>query len=126
MHFELASFAFELASFGFELVHLLDLSLHPYMEDFKMTNNDELGRVRNLGHDQSTAAPGHVYGVPSRRFEEWGARRLLKVSAAVFLFEFNSVTFSKSLTAFPAGRLCLCSVPVCVGGGPVRVEHISG
>jgi len=48
------------------------------IEDFKMTNNDELGRVRNLGHDQSTAAPGHVYGVPSRRFEEWGARRLLK------------------------------------------------
>lgn len=48
------------------------------VEDFKMTNNDELGRVKNLGHDQQTAGPDHVYGVPSRRFEEWGARRLLK------------------------------------------------
>lgn len=47
------------------------------VEDFKSTNNDELGRVKNLGHGEKPG-DGHVYGVPSRRFVEWGAGRLIK------------------------------------------------
>ena len=48
------------------------------LEDFKSTNNDELGRVKNLGHgEKPTVGPDHVYGVPSRKFVEWGAGRLI-------------------------------------------------
>jgi hypothetical protein len=52
--------------------------LRRYIEDFKMTANDELGRVKNLGHGPTAAEDNHIYGIPSRRFHEWGAGRLLK------------------------------------------------
>jgi len=32
------------------------------VEDFKMTANDELGRVKNLGHGPTAAEPDHIYG----------------------------------------------------------------
>jgi hypothetical protein len=51
--------------------------VHKSVEDFKSTNNDELGRVKNLGHGEKPSEE-HIYGVPSRRFVEWGAGRLLK------------------------------------------------
>mmetsp|Transcript_6907 Transcript_6907/g.10703 ORF Transcript_6907/g.10703 Transcript_6907/m.10703 type:complete len:454 (-) Transcript_6907:128-1489(-) len=47
------------------------------VEDFKSTANDELGRVKNLGHGEKPHEQ-HIYGVPSRRFEEWSAGRLIK------------------------------------------------
>mmetsp|Transcript_28766 Transcript_28766/g.70933 ORF Transcript_28766/g.70933 Transcript_28766/m.70933 type:complete len:452 (-) Transcript_28766:47-1402(-) len=48
------------------------------VEDFKMSNNDELGHVKTLGHGPTAAPDGHIYGVPSRRCQEWGAGRLIK------------------------------------------------
>lgn len=53
--------------------HIIDKRV----EDFKSTYNDELGRVKNLGHGEKPPE-GHIYGVPSRRFTEWGAGRLIK------------------------------------------------
>lgn len=49
------------------------------LETFRMTNADELGRCKDLGHGQTVPA-GHTFGVPSRRFEEHGVRRLIKGS----------------------------------------------
>jgi len=48
------------------------------LEDFKMTDGGELGRATNLGHGDQSLPGSHVFGVPSRRFEELGVRSLLK------------------------------------------------
>lgn len=47
--------------------------------DFKLVNDDRIGKPRTLGYgDRPTMGPGHTFGVPSRKFEEWGVDKLLK------------------------------------------------
>lgn len=46
--------------------------------DFKLANDDRLGKPRTLGHGDRGLAQNHSFGVPSRRFEEWGVDKLLK------------------------------------------------
>mmetsp|Transcript_23843 Transcript_23843/g.28802 ORF Transcript_23843/g.28802 Transcript_23843/m.28802 type:complete len:451 (+) Transcript_23843:210-1562(+) len=48
------------------------------LEDFKVTATDELGKTKSLGHGDQGVPGDHTYGVPSRRFEEWGVRRLMQ------------------------------------------------
>jgi len=46
------------------------------LEHFKITDQDELGRPRNLGHGKQLPAD-HTFGRPARLFEEWGTRKLI-------------------------------------------------
>lgn len=46
-------------------------------ETNRLTEVERLGEVKKLGHGRDALTDEHVYGVPSRRFAEWGARRLM-------------------------------------------------
>lgn len=48
------------------------------LEHFKLTDGDELGKPKHLGHGDRGLDREHTFGVPSRRYEEWGARRLMQ------------------------------------------------
>lgn len=46
-------------------------------EDFKLATAEELGRCKHQGFGDTNVDDGHVYGVPSRRFEEWDVGKLI-------------------------------------------------
>ena len=46
-------------------------------EDFKLATAEELGRCKHQGFGDANVSEGHVYGVPSRRFEEWDVGKLI-------------------------------------------------
>jgi hypothetical protein len=45
--------------------------------DFKKVRSDELGTVRNLGLGAHPLPGDHCYGMPSKRFNDWGARECM-------------------------------------------------
>ena len=45
--------------------------------DFKKVRSDELGTVRNLGLGQHPVDASFSYGLPSKRFNDWGARECM-------------------------------------------------
>jgi hypothetical protein len=45
--------------------------------DFKKVRADDLGTVRNLGLGQHPVPGDHCYGMPSKRFDDWGARECM-------------------------------------------------
>ena len=45
--------------------------------DFKKVRADDLGTVRNLGLGQHPVEQTHCYGMPSKRFNDWGARECM-------------------------------------------------
>jgi len=46
--------------------------------DFRKVRTDELGTVRNLGLGQHALGQEHTYGLPSKRFNDWGARECMQ------------------------------------------------
>ena len=48
------------------------------VSDFKLANTQTLGQSKNLGQRKRVGVGnGHVFGVPSRRVEEWGVQQLI-------------------------------------------------
>eukprot|EP00164_Ancoracysta_twista_P007112 GFYU01010040.1.p1 GENE.GFYU01010040.1~~GFYU01010040.1.p1 ORF type:complete len:332 (+),score=104.82 GFYU01010040.1:25-996(+) len=47
------------------------------LEDYKHTTRDGLGKTANLGARDYNMPDDHVYGVPSKGLEEWGAKECL-------------------------------------------------
>jgi len=47
------------------------------IEEFKITSHVELGKSRNLGLGEKGVEKDHVFGVPSRQFEEQGVQALI-------------------------------------------------
>jgi hypothetical protein len=45
--------------------------------EFRSVRADELGKVRNLGLGDHRLGPQHTYGMPSKRFNDWGAKECL-------------------------------------------------
>lgn len=48
------------------------------VSDFRKVRADELGTVRNLGLGEHNLDTDHCYGLPSKRFNDWGARECLQ------------------------------------------------
>ena len=46
-------------------------------EEQRLKESELLGETKKLGYGERNLPEDHVYGVPSRRFAEWGARRLM-------------------------------------------------
>ena len=47
------------------------------VSDFRNVRADELGKVRNLGLGDHGLGTQHTYGMPSKRFNDWGAKECL-------------------------------------------------
>ncbi len=47
------------------------------VSDFKLANTQSLGKSKNLGQRNRNIDAEHVFGVPSRRVEEWGVQQLI-------------------------------------------------
>ncbi|XRB21531.1 EF-hand domain-containing family member B [Pseudoscourfieldia marina] len=60
----------------------LDLDARPSVvvkahEQHRLKEAERLGETKKLGYGERSLPEDHTYGVPSRRFAEWGARRLM-------------------------------------------------
>ena len=48
------------------------------VSDFKLANTQTLGQSKNLGQrNRVGVGESHIFGVPSRRVEEWGVQQLI-------------------------------------------------
>ena len=48
------------------------------IEDFKDVEDTALGKCKSLGHRDRNLPDSHIFGVPSRTFDEWRVQRLIQ------------------------------------------------